>query len=166
VAAGTYWLRISANDCYVAAAMRGEAEVLHHSLTVGAEGAGAPIEVTLRNDGAEVVGRVQLPEYASPLKPGPGAAAVPQVFVYIVPLGETAGPQRRVDVPQDGVFDETQIAPGTYRILAFDNLIPQLDPANTELLHKFEVIGKGVVVELSPKQTLRLPSPLALVSEP
>jgi len=166
VAAGTYWLRISANDCYVAAAMRGEAEVLHHSLTVGAEGAGAPIEVTLRNDGAEVVGRVQLPEYASPLKPGPGAAAVPQVFVYIVPLGETAGPQRRVDVPQDGVFDETQIAPGTYRILAFDNPIPQLDPANTELLHKFEVIGKGVVVELSPKQTLRLPSPLALVSEP
>jgi hypothetical protein len=164
VAAGTYWMQISANNCYAASATWGGGDVLHRPLTVGAEGASTPIEVTLRNDGAEVQGKVQFPESANSSRSNEGVANGQMAFVYFVPLGENAGQLRRTQVWQNGMFDEQQIAPGTYRILAFDHLNTQIGPANSELLRKFE--SKGMVVELSASQTLRLPAPLALVSEP
>jgi len=161
---GTYWLQVLTNNCYAASATWGEADVLHRPLTVGAEGASAPIEVTLRNDGADVQGKVQFPESANSPRSNEGAANGQMAFVYFVPLGENAGQLRRTQVWQNGMFDEQQIAPGTYRILAFDHLKTQIGPANSELLRKFE--SKGMVVELSASQTLRLPAPLALVTEP
>jgi hypothetical protein len=164
VGAGTYWLQVWANNCYAASATWGEADVLHGLLTVGPEGASTPIEVTLRNDGAEVSGNVQLPEALSSPKSKEGVAPLPLVFVYIVPVGELGRQAHRVQVWQNGMFDERQIAPGTYRILVFDHLNTEIGSTNSELLRKYE--SKGVVVELSAAQTLRLPSPLAMVNEP
>jgi hypothetical protein len=40
----------------------------------------------------------------------------------------------------------------------------EIGPANAEFLRRYE--SKGVVVELSAGQTLRLSSPLVLVNEP
>src|SRR6267378_789534 len=164
VAAGTYWMQISANNCYVASATWGEGDVLHRPLTVGAEGSGTPIEVTLRNDGAEVLGKVQFPESASPQKSNEGEPNGQMAYIYFLPLSENAGQFRQTQVWQNGMLDEKQIAPGTYRILAFDRLNTEIGPTNAELLRKYE--SKGTVVELSAAQTLRLPSPLTLVSEP
>jgi hypothetical protein len=164
IAAGTYWMQISTNNCYPAAATWGGGDVLHRPLTVGAAGGSSPIEVTLRNDGAEVSGKVQFPESANSPGSNEGTANGRMAFLYFVPLGENAGQLRRTQVWQNGMFDEQQIAPGTYRILAFDHLNTQIGPANSEFLRKYE--SKGMVVELSASQTLRLPSPLALVNEP
>jgi hypothetical protein len=164
VGAGTYWLQVSPNNCYAASATWGEADVLHRPLSVGPEGASTPIEVALRNDGAEVSGTVQLPETGNVHKFHQGLSNPPMVFVYFVPLGENAGQLRLIQPTENGEFDATQIAPGTYRILVFDHLMTELGAANSELMRKYDT--KGVVVELSPKQTLRIPSPLTLVSEP
>jgi len=164
VAAGTYWMQISTANCYPASATWGGGDVLHRPITVGAEGASTPIEVTLRNDGAEVSGKVQFPESAGSQKLNEAAAMMPTVFIYFVPLGENAGQLRRTQVWQNEAFDEKQIAPGTYRILAFDHLNTEIGPANAEFLRRYE--SKGVVAELSAGQTLRLSSPLALVKEP
>jgi hypothetical protein len=148
----------------VASATWGEADVLHRPLTIGAEEASTPIEVTLRNDGAEVSGSVQLPETLNFLKSRKGVGPFPLVYLYFVPIGESGREVRRAMVLQDATFDETQIAPGTYRILFFDHPMTELGAANSELMRKYET--KGVVVELSASQKLRLASPLALVSEP
>jgi hypothetical protein len=164
VIAGTYWMQISTNNCYPTSATWGGGDVLHRPLMVGEGGASTPIEVTLRNDGAEVSGKVQFPESASSQKSNEGPSIAQMAFIYFVPLDENAGQLRRTQVWQNGVFDERQIAPGTYRILAFDHLNAEIGPTNAELLRKYE--SKGVVVELSVGQTLRLPSPLTLVSEP
>jgi hypothetical protein len=167
VGAGTYWLQVSTNNCYAASATWGEADVLHRPLSVGPEGASTPIEVTLRNDGAEVMGKVQLPQNANSQKSNEGGTFRPMgptQFVYFVPVDESSGQFRQMQVWMDGMFDATQIAPGTYRILAFDHLMTELGAANLELMRKYET--KGVVVELSASQKLRLSSPLALVSEP
>jgi hypothetical protein len=167
VSAGTYRLQVSTNNCYAASATWGEAEVLHSPLTVGSEGGSKPIEVTLRNDGAEVMGKVQLLQSANSQKSDEGGTVrsmEPVEFVYFVPLDESSGQLRQMQVWMDGMFDATQIAPGTYRILAFDHLKTELGAANAELMRKYET--KGVVVELSASQKLRLSSPLALVSEP
>lgn len=164
VGAGTYWLQVSTNNCYAASATWREADVLDRPLTVGAEGASTPIEVTLRNDGAEVLGKVRFPESASPQKSNEGVPNGQMAYIYFLPLSENAGQFRQTQVWQNGMLDEKQIAPGTYRILAFDRLNTEIGPTNAELLRKYE--SKGMVVELSAAQTLRLPSPLTLVSEP
>jgi hypothetical protein len=164
VAPGTYWMQISANNCYAASATWGGGDVLHRPLTVGTEGSGTPIELTLRNDGAEVLGKVQFPESGSPQKSNEGVPNGQMAYIYFLPLSENAGQFRQTQVWQNGMLDEKQIAPGTYRILAFDRLNTEIGPANAELLRKYE--SKGMVVELSAAETLRLPSPLTLVSEP
>jgi hypothetical protein len=164
VMAGTYWMQISTRDSYAASATWGGGDVLHRPITIGTAGGSTPIEVTLLNDGAEVSGKVQFPESGSSQKSNEGPAIGQMAFIYFVPLGENAGQLRRTQVWQNEVFDERQIAPGTYRILAFDHLNMEIGPTNAELLRKYE--SKGVLVELSAAQTLRLPSPLMLVSEP
>jgi hypothetical protein len=164
VAAGAYWMQISTNNCYPASATWGGGDVLHRPITIGIAGGGSPIEVTLRNDGAEVMGKVEFPENTGGQKSNAGGPYSGMAFLYFVPLGESGGPSRQVQVWNNGAFDEKQLAPGTYRLLAFDHLNKEIGNGNSELLRKYE--SKGVVVELSASQTLRLTSPLTLVSEP
>jgi len=163
VAAGTYWMQISANDCFPASATWGGGDVLHRPITIGIAGGGSPIEVTLRNDGAEVMGKVEFPERTGLQKPNETAPALPPAFVYFVPVSENTGQLRQTQV-WSGIIDEKQIAPGTYRILVFDRANTDIGNGNPEVLRKYE--SRGVVVELSASQTLRLSSPLTLVSEP
>jgi hypothetical protein len=163
VAAGTYWMQISANNCYPASATWGGGDVLHRPITIGIAGGGSPIEVTLRNDGAEVMGKVEFPGRVGLQKPNEAAPILPPAFVYFVPVGENAGELRQTQV-WNGIIDETQIAPGAYRIMAFDHANTEIGSNNPELHRKYE--SKGLLVELSASQTLRLSSPLALVSEP
>jgi hypothetical protein len=164
VAAGTYWMQISANNCYPASATWGGGDVLHRPITIGISGGGTPIEVTLRNDGAEVMGKVEFSENTGGQKSNAGGPYSAMAFVYFVPLGESGGPWRQAQFWNNGTFDEKQLAPGTYRLLAFDHLNKEMENGNPDLLRKYE--SKGVVVELSASQTLRLSSPLTLVSEP
>jgi hypothetical protein len=163
VVPGTYWMQISANNCYPASAAWGGGDVLHRPITIGTAGGSTPIEVTLRNDGAEVLGKVEFPASASAQKSNEAAPVLPPAFVYFVPVSENAGQLRQTQV-WNGIIDETQIAPGAYRILAFDHANTEIGSNNPELHRKYE--SKGLLVELSASQTLRLSSPLALVSEP
>jgi hypothetical protein len=163
VAAGTYWMQISANDSYPASATWGKEDVLHRPITIGTAGGGSPIEVTLRNDGAEVMGRVEFPERAGLQKLNEAAPIMPTAFVYFVPISENAGQLRQAQV-WNGMIDEKEIAPGAYRILAFDHINTEIGNSNPDSLRMYE--SQGVVVELSASQTLRLTSPLALVREP
>jgi|HubBroStandDraft_4_1064222.scaffolds.fasta_scaffold41070_2 hypothetical protein len=163
VAAGTYWMQISANNCYPSSATWGGGEVLHRPITIGTAGGSTPIELTLRNDGAEVLGKVEFPASDSAQKSNEAAPILPPAFVYFVPVSENAGQLRQTQV-WSGIIDERQIAPGAYRILAFDHANTEIGSNNPELRRKYE--SKGVLVELSASQTLRLSSPLALVSEP
>jgi hypothetical protein len=164
VPGGTYWMQISAINCYPYAASWGGGDVLHQPITVGAEGASTPIELTLRNDGAEVSGKLQFPEGAGARNSNETAPIMPLAFVYFVPIREDSGQLRRTQVWQNGNFDEKQIAPGTYLVLAFDHLNTEIGTANSELLRKYE--SKGVLLELSASQKVALPAPLAVVSEP
>jgi len=44
VAAGSYWLQVSTNNCYAAEATWTEVDVLHRPITIGTSGGGTPIE--------------------------------------------------------------------------------------------------------------------------
>jgi len=49
-----------------------------------------PIELTLRNDGAEISGNLQLPEAPSSPRSKEGIVPAPPMFVYIVPWERSA----------------------------------------------------------------------------
>ena len=136
--------------------------MLHRPITIGTAGGGSPIEVTLRNDGAEVMGKVEFAERVGLQKSNEATPILPPAFLYFVPVSENAGQLRQTQV-WNGIIDERQIAPGAYRILAFDHANTEIGNGNPDLLRKYE--SKGVVVELSASQILRLSSPLTLVNE-
>lgn len=165
VPAGVYWMQITTQDAYPASATWSGGDVLHKPLTVGMEGGDTPIEVTLRNDGAEVLGKLQIPGSESAQKPNDGTAiggSMPVGVIYFVPVGEHGGQIQESEIWQDGAFDQKQLAPGTYRILALGQRNEEITAGNPEVLKKYE--STSVVVELSASQTLRLPTPLPVVS--
>lgn len=164
VSPGTYWVQFNSGIAYVSSATWGGADVLHHPMTVGQSGPNTPVEITLRNDGAEVSGYVRSPQNANPPAPNAQQKTVPQAFIYFLPLNDSEGQFRQTQTGQDGTFSSSQIAPGAYRILAFEQANPLLALSIPEALHKYE--SSGVVVTLAPSQNETLSAPLVPVTEP
>lgn len=163
VAPGSYWLDVSADNGYVASAFWGGADVLRHPLTVGPETTSVPIEVKVRNDGAEVSGKVTLNgKEGQPSAGTEASSAARPVFVYLVPLDDAG--QYTQGQAEEGTFEIGQVPPGTYRVLAFDKEKSELGRGNPGAADRYD--SQGMVVELAPHQVLALPTPLTVVNEP
>ena len=52
--AGSYWARVNSSRGYPASIRSGNLDLQHQPLVVGAGGTASPIEITMRDDGAEV----------------------------------------------------------------------------------------------------------------
>lgn len=144
---GRYWVRLNTGRGYVASATQGATDVLHQPLTVGS-GPAAPIEVTLRDDTAELDGTVTVLAQQAGL-----SADAPQpatVWIYAVPLPDSAGQFTQFGVGGDGKFTNPRMAPGDYRILAFHQDHPQLPYRDAEAMKAYE--SKGQVVHLTGGQ--------------
>jgi len=101
----------------------------------------SPIEVTLRDDGAEVDGKSE------------GAT---QYYVYFLPVGETLGKYRTMASNPDGSFTAAQLPPGSYLVLAFDSAQADLAYTNQEVLKNFESQGQIIHLTAGQKEHLRL----------
>jgi hypothetical protein len=155
---GRYWLRPYSSRGYVSAASIGGVDLLHQPLIVG-PGASTTIDVTMRDDGAEIEGTV------AGVSAGASAAAntSPMIYtgkspfptnssayVYCVPLPESSGQLKQFGISSDGKFGSQSMAPGTYRVLAFKNAQPNLPYRDPEAMRPYD--SKGQVVHLSPGQ--------------
>jgi hypothetical protein len=140
---GKYWLQLSTARGYIASAMMGSTDLLRQPFVVGS-GPSAPIEVTLRDDGAEIDGTVTSSgDQDSGSRPR-------QAFVYCLPLPESSGQYMQLGVSDDGKFSNPMMAPGDYRVLAFANQQPHLPYRDPEAMKAFD--GKGTVVHLAAGQ--------------
>jgi len=154
---GRYWVRIDSPRGFAASVTAGDTDLLRHPLTVRA-GANLVVDVTMRDDGAEIAGTVEgLPPASAATSDATGlrsyisttgfSAGALQAHVYCLPLPDSTGQFREVWVGPNGNFELLQMPPGGYRLLAFEQ--PQngkfeyLDPA-TMLAYE----GKGRVVQL------------------
>jgi hypothetical protein len=146
VAPGRYWLRLHSARGYVAAATMGGVDVLHQPLLV-APGSSTPIEVTMRDDMAELDGTVaritQPPILGSTL---PSQLPQRQAWLYCVPLPDSTGQFQQIWVSPDGKINSSQMTPGTYRVLAFADQQPNLPYRDPEAMRAYE--SKGQVVHL------------------
>jgi hypothetical protein len=156
LAPGRYWLRVHTPRGYVASATMGGIDLLRQSFVVDSAST-APIEIKMRDDGAQIEGTVTGIGASVPtsLPPAPMSWR-PGVWVYCVPLPDSPGEFQQLAVSAEGNIGSQKVAPGTYRVLAFKKQQPNLPYRDAELMRVYE--GKGQVVHLSAgqKSTLQL----------
>lgn len=155
---GRYWVRINSSRGFAASVTSGGVDLQHHPLVVGA-GSNSPIEVTMRDDFAELDGMI-----AGVRAPGHTEDPVSyesSSHVYCVPLPDSGGEFRDIPVAPDGKFT-SEVPPGVYRVLAFNH--PQeLEYRNADAMRAYE--AKGPVVRLVPGQKEHLSLQSILTSE-
>jgi hypothetical protein len=152
-APGQYWVRIQTARGYVASAAAGNVDLMHEPLTVAA-GSGGQIEITMRDDSARLEGSVM--GLRSSVATG-GAASLRHIevnaaaYVYCVPSPDGSGQFQEIGVSPDGKFTSQEMAPGTYRVLAFERPQPMLPYRDAEAMRAYE--SQGQVVNLISGQT-------------
>ncbi len=138
---GTYNVSAHESQGYVAAMSCGGVDLLQHPLVVGPSGVRDPIQVTVRDDGGQLSGKVT----AEGLLPS-------GVSVVVLPLGGAS--QFHFTFPAaDGSFEIKDVAPGTYRVLAGMGFPWQIAYKDEAIMRSLE--GKGSVITIDPggKQT-------------
>jgi len=145
VAAGRYWLRLRANHGYVASATVGGVDLLREPLTV-APASTIPIDVKMRDDTAEIDGTVTGADKSVQTDES-DAFSGPHAWVACVPLPESPGQFEQLWVSSEGKFNATTMVPGTYRLLAFAAVQPNLPYRDPEAMRPYD--GKGQVVHVS-----------------
>ena len=161
-APGRYWVRVQSSRGYAASVRSGNVDLLHQPLVVEMGGA-SPIEITMRDDFAEISGKV---DGMTPPAQGVGnvnvSASPNSVHVYCVPLPESGGQFTDIWVNSDGSFGSSQIAPGAYRLLTFDRPQTEMEYRNPEAMQAYD--SKGIVVRVAGGQKERATLPLISTS--
>ncbi len=153
LAPGRYWLHLHSSRGYVAAATMGGADVLHEPFTVS-PGSSTPIEITMRDDTAELDGTVAGMAASPAITDSAFSTPRPQAWVYCIPASDSAGQFEQLWVSPDGKFNSPTIAPGTYRLLASKNPQVNLPYRDAEAMRAYE--SKGQVVHLSAGQKVNV----------
>lgn len=144
---GRYWLRLNTGFGYVASVRMGDVDLLRQPFVV-TPGSTGPIEVELRDDTAELEGTVTAFEPASGDPGFPGNR--PQAWIYCIPLPDSPGQINQTIVGPEGRFQNSMMAPGAYRILAFARRQLHLPYRDAEAMKAYE--SKGPVVHLAAGQ--------------
>ncbi|MFZ1010809.1 MAG: hypothetical protein WAN65_28475 [Candidatus Sulfotelmatobacter sp.] len=152
---GRYWLRVRAGRGYVASATMGGIDLLRQPFVVGL-GATVPIEITMRDDNAEIEGSVAgITPAATPESLGNGRWR-PSAHIYCVPLPDSPGQFLELSASSDGTFDYQMVAPGTYHVMAFKNRQPELPYRDPEAMKAYDSKGQVVRVSAGEKASVQL----------
>ena len=133
------------------------ADLQHQPLVVALGGATPPIEITLRDDGAEVEGAIVGPSTRDPAGAGFRSQRQSQGNVCFIPMTGGGGQFRTAWVSPDETFRLQQLPPGVYRVLAFDRQQPDLEYASEEAVSKYESKAQVIRVVAGQKVHLQLP---------
>jgi len=154
---GRYWLRLSTQRGYVAAASIETTDLLREPLAV-APGSNLTVAVTLRDDGAEIEGTVA--NIAGDATLGGGSIStgleLRQAWAYCVPLPDSGGQFQQLGVSADGKFVSSMMAPGDYRVLAFTRPQPNLPYRDPEGMKAYETKGQVIHLAAGQKTTVQV----------
>jgi hypothetical protein len=156
VAPGRYRVRVDTSIGFVSSVTCGGTDLQRQPLVVGAGAASPPIEVTVRDDGAEVEGTIE--GAAGSETAGSRQAWTGQLAgaVYFLPIDTSGGPLKQAFVFPEGKFQVQQLAPGTYRVLAFDSPQQELEYASEEVMRQYDSKARIISVVAGQKEQLRL----------
>ncbi len=151
---GRYWVNVQSGRGYVASIKSGETDLLRHPLVVPPGGSADPIEVTMRDDGAQIEGTIE----GAPLNPVSPSLGFTRVgnLVYLIPQPESSGQYKKVNVSPDGTFYAHQIPPGDYRVLASGQPQLEVEYRNEETMRQYHSEEQVIRLVAGQKQELRL----------
>jgi hypothetical protein len=144
---GRYRVQVNTPFGFASSIISGGINLLSLPLVVPAGGAISPVEITLRDDGAEVEGAV---ENAN----SPGSSQQSQGQVYFVPVAGNDGQPRIAWLSPEGKFQLRQLPPGEYRVLAFNHPQPELEYESAEAMRKYD--SKAQILRVTPGQKAHL----------
>ena len=152
---GRYRVEVNAFRGYVAVVESGGVDLLKQPLLVGMGGAVPPIEIALRDDGAEVSGVIEGSPAAQGNPQAGGTSSQHEWTILLLPF-EPRRPQRMFYRTLDGTFSMSALPPGDYLVVAYDddqgNYNPDLgDEGFLEKAQKFHVEAGDKLTNLSVK---------------
>jgi hypothetical protein len=161
---GRYRVRVDAARGYVSALTSGGVDLLKHPIVVASGGSTPAIEVTLRDDTAQIDGTVEdaaTKVFAAGLTNsgvpafGRSVSFDPAAYVYCVPLTDSPARYTEISVSAEGKFTYS-LPPGAYRVLAFRH--PQLDLEyhNAEAMRAYDSMGQVVRLVGGQRESLQL----------
>ena len=144
---GRYWVQVNSSRGYTASVTANGIDLQHKPLVVPLAGSTAPIEITLRDDWAEIECTVEA------IKAPDNTEQQSSSHVYFVPQPDSPGELRDLWVSGAGAVS-AQIPPGLYRVLTLDSPLNDLEYYDAEAMRAYE--SKGQVIRLAPGQKERL----------
>src|SRR6266403_999192 len=126
---GRYSVRVNTSIGFVSSITSGGTDLQGQPLVVGPGGAMPPIEITVRDDGAQVEGTIEGTTSTEVRRAGCSSPGESPGNVYFVPVADSGGKIRVAWVFPDGKVQLQQLPPGAYRGLAFDRQQPDLEYA-------------------------------------
>lgn len=155
VVPGEYRLQVFTARGYIAAAMMGTVDLLRGPFVVSA-GSSAPIEVTVRDDYAEMDVTVTGLSTESAGGPLGEATSAPAVWVYCVPLPDSDGQFREFGGSADGAFSSPTMPPGAYRVLALRKPQSHLPYRDSEAMKAYDTLGPVVHLSAGQKTSVQV----------
>ena len=150
VTPGRYWVETSAFEGYVSSITSGGVDLAREPLVVGPGGTTAPIEVTLRDDTATITAEITGAQSANS-----SVGEQHEIYVYAIPLFASTGPIRMSGAQAWGEVTLAGLAPGSYRVVAFD--APQeIDFHTPEGLAKYSAMGETATVDAAGSAHVQL----------
>ena len=150
-------VRVEVAKGYAATVSSGGLDLLRQPLVLSPGVATPPIDVTVRDDGANVQGEIE--HWAEEARAHGSSFNAPgqlPACVYFVPRGGSGG-QFRVAWVNDGKFELSQVPPGEYEVLAFDRPPPDLEYESSEAMQKYEGKWQGLHLGPGAKENLKVP---------
>lgn len=155
VGPGRYKVRVSSPRGYAASIESGGADLLHQPLVVGLGGGTPPIEITMRDDGAEVSGTVEETK-DSRANSQPGDPNRPFRFAYLLPLGDSVLEDPPVTQFQGDSFTLQQVPPGTYLVLVYPDAPGDLPYGDDAAMDALKNKGQIIQVEAAQKISVKV----------
>jgi len=161
---GRYRVSVNTSTGYAASITSGSTDLLRQPLVVGIGGSIPPLEITMRDDGAEVEGKIDSTNMTPPDRaPANNSSNQPLGFVCLAPIDRMDDRCKIVWTGPDGTFTFQQLAPGSYHALAMDRSHPQFESLSNEILTQYE--SKIQVIRVAQEQKERVRLPLITPSE-
>jgi hypothetical protein len=154
---GRYRVRVNTSIGFVSSITSGGTDLQRQPLVVGLGGSTPPIEITVRDDGAQVEGMIEGTTTTEARRAGFNSLGQSPGNVYFVPMADSGGQFSVAWVSPDGKFQLQQLPPGAYRVLAFDRQKPDLEYASDEVMGQYDSKAKVIRVVSGQKEHLRLP---------
>ncbi|HXY11221.1 MAG TPA: hypothetical protein VEI52_25535 [Terriglobales bacterium] len=160
---GRYWVKVRSSRGYASSITSGGIDLEHQPLVVPARG---PIEITMRDDWAEIDSTVEgIAAGSGGESPNRSGLVSPasSAHVYFVPQPDSPGEFREALVAPDGKLNLSRLPPGVYRVLVFDRPQADLEYHDPEAMRAYET--EGPLLRLAPGQNPPLRLQVSAISE-